>query len=606
MKKYLNEDLIKIIISVLLLILSFFIKIDLYKIIVLVVSYIIIGYEMYIESFKNIKEGEIFDENLLMIIATLGAFFIGDYLEAVLVIVLYQIGEYFSHLAVHKSKESIIKLMDLRVETVNLDTEKEVKVVEIEKVKVGDIFIVRPGEKIPLDGIIIEGESFLDTSSLTGESIPRKVTKDSNVLSGYINKNSVIKVKAISTYKTSTSQKIIDLIENSNNNKSETENFIRRFARIYTPTVVIIALFLVLIPTILGENFNTWLYRALVFLVTSCPCALVISVPLGYFCGIGKASKEGVLIKGSKELETLTNIDYVMLDKTGTITEGVFEVTKVNSKIKEKEFLKLITSAEVNSIHPISKAIKDKYNGELFDVKNYQEISGKGISCTIDKKEILVGNYKLLEENNIEYEKVKEVGTIIYLAQDNTYKGYLIISDKIKESSMSLKEIENTINKDIVILSGDNEDIVKDISKKVGVSKYYGNLLPIDKVNYVKEYKEKGKVMFVGDGINDAPVIKIADIGVSMGGIGSDAAIEASDIVLMHDDLTKIKIAINIAKLTKSKVTQSIIFSLSVKFLVLLLAIFGKTSVLLAVFADVGVTFLSILNVLLILTRKIK
>lgn len=606
MKKYINEDIIKIIISILLFTISFFIKVDFIKLVILVISYLIISYEMYIESFKNIKEGEIFDENLLMIIATIGAFFIHNYTEAVLVIILYQIGEYLSDLAVDKSKKSITKLMDLRVEKINLEINNEIKVVKIENVKIGDIFVVRPGEKVPLDGIVIEGESYVDTSSLTGESVPRKVRVNDNVLSGVVNKDCLLKIKATSTYKTSTSQKIIELIENSNNKKSKTEKFITRFAKIYTPTVVIIAFLLVLIPTFLGYDFQTWLYRALVFLVTSCPCALVISVPLGYFCGIGKLSHEGVIVKGSKELENLCDIDYIMLDKTGTITEGIFGVSKIKSKIKEEEFLKIVASAEKNSIHPISKAIEKKYNGKLYEIEKYKEIAGKGISCLIDNKQVLVGNTKLLDDNKIKYEKQNEVGTIIYLSVDEEYKGYLVISDKIKESSMNIKELENTINKEIIILSGDNENIVKDISNKLKIKKYYGNLLPIDKVNYVEKYKRKGKVMFVGDGINDAPVIKLSDIGVSMGNIGSDAAIEASDIVLMNDNLNSLNIAISIARLTNRKVKESIVFALIVKFIVLVLAAFGKTSIILAVFADVGVTFISILNVLTIFIKKIK
>jgi Cd2+/Zn2+-exporting ATPase len=604
MKKLLNEDLIKIIISTILFIISFFIDIEIYKIGILLLSYIIISYEMYIESIKNIRKGEIFDENFLMIIATIGAFFISSYTEAVMVILLFQIGEYFSDLAVDKSKASITKLMDLRVEKVNLEVDGEVKVVKTEKVKLNDIFIVKPGEKIPLDGIVVEGESFLDTASLTGESVPRKVKVNDEVLSGCINNDSILRIKATSTYKTTTAQKIIDMIENSNDSKTETETFIRKFAKIYTPIVVGCALLLVLIPTLMGLEFKTWLYRALVFLVTSCPCALVISVPLGYFCGIGKCSTEGILVKGSKELESLCNVDYLMLDKTGTITEGVFEVTKVETSMKEDEFIKIISSAESNSIHPIASAVKEKCKDTLYDISDYKEISGHGISCTIKGKSVLVGNDKLMNENKVTFKEAEDVGTIIYLAIDNEYKGYIVISDKIKKSSLNLKEVKKVINKDIIILSGDNENIVKDVAKKVGVKKYFSKLLPIDKVNHVKEYKEKGKVMFVGDGINDAPVIKMSDIGVSMGGIGSDAAIEASDIVLMHDDLENIKKSIEIANLTNRKVKESIAFALTVKIVVLILGVFGISTILLAVFADVGVTFLAILNVLLIFLKK--
>ena len=468
------------------------------------------------------------------------------------------------------------------------------------------VFIVKAGEKVPLDGVVVEGETYIDTSSLTGESVPRKVVKDENILSGCINKESLIKVQATTTSKDSTVQKIIDLIENSNEKKSETETFIRKFAKIYTPIIVVSAFLLVLIPTLMGYNFNDWLYRALVFLVTSCPCALVISVPLGFYSGIGKASKEGILIKGSSELEKLLNIDYLLLDKTGTITEGVFEVTEINTEMDKDKFLNIVASVEENSNHPIATAIKNKNKEKLLEVKNHKEITGKGLSCTINNKEILVGNDKLLTENNISFDKVNKAGTVVYLSINNEYKGYLLVSDKIKETSKSLSEVKEVIKQEIVILSGDNKNIVESVSKEVGADKYYGELLPEDKVEYVEKYKKQGKVMFVGDGINDAPVIKISDVGVSMGGIGSDAAIEASDIVLMRDDLSKIKTAVNIAKVTDRKVKESIIFALVVKAIVLLLGVFGLSTIILAVFADVGVTLLVILNVITIFYKKIK
>ncbi len=605
MKKLINKDLLIIIISSLMLIITIFVKNNNLKLLLIIISYIIISYTMYIESFKNIKKGEIFDENFLMIIATIASFLIKNYIEAVLVILLFQIGEYFSHLAVHKSKDSITKLMDLRVETVNVEKDKKIENIPIEKVNINDIFIVKPGEKIPLDGILVEGETYLDTVSITGESVLKKVRKDDYVISGCINKTSIIKVKAISTYKTTTTKKIIDLIENSNTNKSNTENFIRKFAKIYTPIIVLVATLLVIVPSCMGKDLTIWLYRAIVFLVTSCPCALVISVPLGYFCGIGLSSKEGILIKGSKELEQLNDIDYLILDKTGTITEGVFEVTKIKTKLKENEFLNIIASVEENSIHPIARAIKKENKDKLKTVKNYQELAGLGISCKIDNKFILLGNYKLLEKNNIKYPKEKDLGTIIYLAIDNIYQGHVIISDKIKESSLNIKELKKFIKKDFIILSGDNEEIVKEVANKVGINLFHGNLLPLDKVKYIKKYQQKGKVMFVGDGINDAPVLKISDIGISMGNIGTDAAIEASDIVLMNDNLLTIATAIKIAKKTKRKVVESIILALSVKFIVLVLGLFGMSTIYMAVFADVGVTFLVILNVLTIFYKKL-
>lgn len=603
MKKYINEDLIKIIISFILFIISFFVGNETIKLILIVVGYIIVAYEMYIEAFNDFKDGEIFNEELLMILATLGAFYIHSYEEALMVVLLFQLGEYLEDLAVNKSKASITKLMDLRVDMVNIEGKGKVK---LEEAKVGDIFIVKAGEKVPLDGIVVYGETYIDTSSLTGESVPRKVAKDENILSGCINKEALIKVQATTTSKDSTVQKIINLIENSNEKKSETETFIRKFAKIYTPIIVVSAFLLVLIPTLMGYNFNDWLYRALVFLVTSCPCALVISVPLGFYSGIGKASKEGILIKGSSELEKLLNIDFLLLDKTGTITEGVFEVTEINTEMDKDKFLNIVASVEENSNHPIATAIKNKNKEKLLDVKNHKEITGKGLSCTINNKKILVGNDKLLNENNISFDKVNKVGTVVYLSINNEYKGYLLVSDKIKETSKSLSEVKEVIKQEIVILSGDNKNIVESVSKEVGADKYYGELLPEDKVEYVEKYKKQGKVMFVGDGINDAPVIKMSDVGVSMGGIGSDAAIEASDIVLMRDDLSKIKTAVNIAKVTDRKVKESIIFALVVKAIVLLLGIFGLSTIILAVFADVGVTLLVILNVITIFYKKIK
>lgn len=604
MKKFLNEDLIRIIISTLLFIISMFLPTPI-KTIVLVVSYVFISHEIYMEAFEGLKEKDIFNENFLMILATLGAFAIGSYMEAVMVMLLFETGEYLSDVAVASSKKSITKLMDLRSETVNLFKDGVIEKVSIKKAKVDDIFIVLPGEKVPLDGIVIEGTSYLDTASLTGESIPRKVTTNDQVISGSINKDSILKVKATSTYKTSTASKIIDLIENSNNKKTNTETFIRKFSKIYTPVVVISALIIAIVPSLIVGDFKTWVYRALVFLVTSCPCALVISVPLGFFSGIGRASKEGILIKGSRELERLEDIDFLALDKTGTITEGVFEVTKVESKtLKEKDFITLVASAEANSIHPIAKAITNYCKEPLEKSTNHKEYYGKGISCTIKDKELLIGNKKLMEENKIEIPKEKTIGTVIYVAINKKYAGCIVIADRIKKSSYALNSLKEDF-KDIMILSGDNEDITKEIANEVKIDTYYNNLLPIDKVEKIKEYQKQGLVMFIGDGINDAPVIKTADIGVSMGSLGSDAAIEASDIVIMEDDLSKIKTAHNISKITKRKVKESIIFALIVKFIVLLLGVFGISTIWMAVFADVGVTLLAILNVLTIMWKKV-
>ena len=605
MKKYLNEDLIKIIISIILLISSVFIHNENIKLIVLIISYMVISINMYIKLIKNIKEFEIFDETFLMIIATIGAFFISSYVEAVMVMLLYQIGEYLSELTVSKSKDSIISLMDLRVDMALLDNNGSPKEVQIEKVKLGDIFIVKPGEKIPLDGIVVKGNSYIDTSSLTGESVPKRVRENDEVLSGCINKDGILRIKATKTSKNSTAQKIIELLESYNTNKSNEEKFISKFASKYTKIVVLSTILVVLIPTLLGANFNEWLYKALVFLVTSCPCALVISVPLAYICGIGKASREGVIIKGSKELENLSDIDYLMLDKTGTITEGIFKVNKIETIIKEEELLKIVASAEANSIHPIANAIKDEYNDKLYEVTDYKEISGQGISCIINNQKVLIGNEKLLKSNNIEFNKTTDIGTIIYISIDNKYIGYIVISDKIRKENKDLSILKKCIKKDIIILSGDNENIVKDVAKKVKIDKYYAGLLPKDKVKYVNEYKEKGTVMFIGDGINDAPVIKKSTVGVSMGNVGSDAAIEASDVVLMKDNLMKIKEVINISKFTKKKIKQNIVLALGVKFTVLILSLFGLSTILMATFADVGVTLLSIFNVLIIFKKKV-
>ena len=594
--KYLqNFDLQKIIISTLLLLISLLIK-ESISYIILGISYVIISYEMYINAFKNIKKGELFDENVLMILATIGAFYIGNTVEAVLVMLLYQIGEYLSDLAVERSKESITQKMDLRLEIAHIDN----KDVPIDSVKMGDVITVLPGERVPLDGEVIEGSAHFDTSSLTGEAKPINITKKDKVLSGYLNIDGKIKVKTTSTSKTSTAQRIIELIEDYDQEKSETETFIHRFAKIYTPIVVGIAFLLVLIPCLLGGDINTWIYRALVFLVTSCPCALVISVPLGYFCGIGKCSKDGIVVKGSKELELLSEIETIIFDKTGTITKGVFEVSEVRAEIDRKKFLQLVASCEENSLHPIAKAIKKKNKEKLLEVKNYKEISGKGISCLVDNKKVLIGNKVLMEENNITVPIIDTIGTIIYVAEDNNYLGSITVSDIIRLSSKKLR----SLNYPKVVLSGDRDEIVQKVAREVGIKTSFGNLLPEGKADKVKEYQKNGKVMFVGDGINDALVLKVADIGVSMGDIGSDAAVEASDVIIMDDDLSKIKQVIAVSKYTKKKVWQSIILALTIKILVLILGVFGLSTVLLAVLADVGVTLLAIMNVLLIFIKK--
>lgn len=605
MKKYINEDLIKILISIILFIVSLFTEAAEVNLALLAISYAIISTGIYINAYHHVKKKIFFDENLLMIIATLCAFAIGSNEEAVMVMLLFHIGEYLSDLAVDNSKKSITKLMDLRVEKANKLINGEIVEVDIKKVEEDDLLLVKPGEKIPLDGIVIEGESHLDTSSLTGESKPRKVSSNDKVLSGCINKENILTIKATSTYKTSTASKIIDIIEKSSSKKAETEKFITKFSKVYTPIIVVCAILLVVIPTLLGQEFNTWLYRALVFLVTSCPCALVISIPLAYFCGIGKASREGILIKGSKELENLENLDYIIFDKTGTITEGVFEVTEIYTvDIKENKLLQIAASAEEYSLHPIATAIKEKNESKLLPVEKYKEISGKGISCEVDGKKVLIGNEQLLKDNKVITLPVSENSSIVHITIDKEYAGYIVISDKVKKSSSYIIKLLKYINKDLVILSGDIESTVKKVAKKVGINNYFASLLPEDKVNKVKEYKKDGKVLFVGDGVNDAPVLKISDIGVSMGQVGSDAAIEASDMVIMKDDLSKIETAIKIAAYTKKKVKQTMTFALLIKFVILILGAYGISTIWMAVFADVGVTFLCILNVLTIMWKK--
>lgn len=603
MKKIkINEDLIRIIISTVLLVLGMIFNENIY---LLVISYVFVSKEVYFNAIKNIREGKIFDENFLMIIATLGAFYIGEYPEAVLVMLLFSIGEYLSDLAVDNSKKAIVELMDLRSDKINL---KDIGVTDVNNANVGDIFVVAPGEKVALDGIIIKGESHLDTSSLTGETMPRAVYKNSEVLSGTINLEGVLEVKATKTFETSTASRIIEILEKSEEKKTKTEKFITRFSKVYTPIVVLLAILIIIIPTILGGNFNTWLYRALEMLVISCPCALVISVPLGYFSGIGKCSKEGILVKGSNILDDLVDIKTIIFDKTGTITEGVFEVTKIYSvNNKDVELLKLAAEAEANSNHPIALSIKKAYGKEIKSkITNTKEISGAGISCIIGKDNILVGNKKLLKYNKIDVEENKELGTIVYVAKNKKLLGYIVISDKIKTNAKeSLDKLRSDGISNLVMLSGDAEEVVNIISKKLNLDKAYGNLLPQDKVNILEEYKMKNKTAFVGDGINDAPVIKCADVGIAMGGIGSDATIEASDIVLMKDDLSNLADAIKISKITKKIVLSNIIFAIMFKIIMLVLAILGITPIWLAVFADVGVTIISVFNSLRIFIKRI-
>ncbi len=598
-----NEDLIRILISAVLLIISIFLKnFKTAYLIVIVVSYVLVSKEVYENALKNIKKKEIFDENLLMIIATLGAFYIKEYPEAVLVMLLFSLGEYLSSQAVDNSKKAIIELMDLRSDKTRL---KNGELVSTKKVKLNDIIIVNPGEKIPLDGIIINGASHLDTKNLTGESKPLSVKKGDTVLSGTINIEGILEINSTSTYKTSTASKIIDIMEHADEKKAKTEKFITKFSKIYTPIVVLLSILIVVIPTILGCDFNTWLYRALEMLVISCPCALVISVPLSYFAGIGRASKDGILIKGSNELDNLSNIKTILFDKTGTLTKGVFEVTKINGNINE--VLKIAANAEAHSNHPIGKSIVSAYNKTLdMKITDYKEIAGLGISCKLNKEKVLVGKIDLLLENNIDVDKIDSVGTVIYVAKNNECIGSIIISDKIKDNAKeTLEDLRGELVENLVVLSGDKDEVVEDLAKTLNLDAYHAELLPEDKIKLLEEYQIFGQTAFVGDGINDAPVIKLSDIGIAMGKIGSDATVDASDIVLMNDDLSSITKAIRISKLTKRVILSNIIFAISFKLLMLVLAIIGITPIYLAVFADVGVTLLSVLNSLRIFKKDL-
>ena len=608
MKIKLNSDLIKIIISAILFILSLFFKDNIY-LILLVCSYLVVSYEIFIDAVKKIFQGEIFDENTLMIIATISAFIIGEYPEAVMVMLLFEFGEYLSDLAVDNSKESITKLMDLRSDYVNLKKGDKVEKVDIKKARVGDLFLVKPGEKVPLDGVIVSGNTSLDTSSLTGESIPKEVNVGDSVLSGFVNGSGLITVKATSEFSNSTASKIINMLENSNEKKTKAEKFITRFSKIYTPIVVLLAVLLVLIPMLLGEDFNEWFYKALVFLVTACPCALVISVPLGFFCGVGRASREGILIKSSNGLDSLNKLETIIFDKTGTITEGKFEVRNIVSNgVSKEELLKYAAYLEYYSNHPIALSIVKAYNDKIdeSEIKDYKELSGQGVKGIVFSKKLMIGSENLFSKEGIIVPKVKAFGTVVYVICDDKYIGYLVIGDKIKESANNLvNNLKNIGINRTVMLSGDNKNIVCEVANKVNIDEYYAELLPIDKVEKLKEIKKTTFTAFVGDGINDAPVIKEADLGISMGSIGSDAAIEASDVVLMHDNLSKIVVAIKIAKVTQSIVKFNIVFALGFKLLMLVLATFGFASIWMAVFADVGVTLLAVLNSLRIMKIQI-
>lgn len=580
-----------------------------------IISYLVVGFEILKKAVRNIFRGKVFDENFLMAVATIGAFAIGEFPEAVAVMLFYQVGELFQSYAVDKSRKSIASLMDIRPDYANIEKDGKIEKVDPDEVKIGDIIIVKTGEKIPLDGVVVEGRSSLDTMALTGESVPRVVKTEDEVLSGCINKDGLLKIRVTKEFGESTVSKILDLVENASSKKSKSENFITKFAKYYTPTVVIIAVLLAFIPPIILKDFSTfsvWLYRALSFLVVSCPCALVISIPLSFFGGIGGASKMGILIKGSNYLEALANTEIVVFDKTGTLTEGIFEVQDIYAEgIEKDELLRIVAHAENYSNHPIAKSVKKAYNKEIDEniIKNPQELSGKGIWARIDEKDILVGNEKLMLEEKIDFKKCDEVGTILYVAIDKKYVGYVLIADKIKQdSSKTIRELKAMNIKETVMLTGDKKEVGEYVAKKLNMDKVYTELLPDGKVEKVEELlkqkSEKGKLVFVGDGINDAPVLTISDIGVAMGGLGSDAAIEAADIVIMTDETSKISKAINLSKKTMRIVRENIIFAIFVKIAVLVLTAFGASTMWEAVFADVGVSVIAIINALRMLNIK--
>ena len=568
-------------------------------------SYLCIGRKVLSKAFLNLSRGEFFDENFLMMIATIGAFVIGEYPEAIAVMLFYEIGEIFQSYAVNRSRQSISSLLDIRADHANLVTDSGMQEVSPEVVSINDMIMIKPGERVPLDGEVVEGECYLDTSALTGESVPRLVTVGEEILAGCINTNAVIKVRVTKLVNESTVARILELVENASSKKAKTEKFITKFARIYTPIVVLVAILIAIIPTFIFQaDFSTWLYRALSFLVVSCPCALVVSIPLGFFAGLGGASKQGVLIKGGNYLEALNHVETVVFDKTGTLTKGVFKVNQIKAlNIVESQFIQLAAYAESQSTHPIATSIVEAYD-DVIDttiLSKYEEVAGHGVSVWVGDKHVLIGNAKLMNEANIEVEMVDAIGTIIHMAVDHVYVGYMVISDEIKETAKeTITKLKKCGVSKVVMLTGDYEGIAKKVGHELGVDEVYAGLLPHQKVEHVEQLlahqpKEKNLV-FVGDGMNDAPVLARADIGVAMGGIGSDAAIEAADIVLMEDNSIALVKAIKKAKQTSRILYQNIIFALGVKLLVMILVACGLATMWVAVFADVGVTILAVMN----------
>lgn len=612
-KKEINKDLIKIIIGVFVYAFGIYEmavgNTGTFGVVVFLAAYILIGGDVLLKAAKNLFRGQVMDENFLMSIATIGAIAIGEHSEAVGVMLFYKIGEYLQQKAVGQSRKSISALMEIKAEFANLVQGGKIIQVDPEEVEVGDVIVVKPGEKVPLDGIVTEGEAMLDTSAITGESVLRSVKPGEEVVSGTINTNALIYVRVTKEYGESTVAKILDMVENAGSRKSQTENFISRFCRYYTPIVVGLALAVAFIPPLVieGAVFRDWLYRGLIFLVVSCPCALVLSIPLSFFGGIGSASKNGILIKGSNYLEALRKVNTVVLDKTGTITKGVFKVTEINPVgMSEDELLRFAAIAEANSNHPIAKSIMESYNEKsneeikLSEIDKYEEIAAHGIKVLYNGKTILAGSSKLLDSENVKYEKIDEVGTTVYVAVDGKYAGCIVISDEVKEDSKrAIAEMRKVGITNVVMLTGDNEAAAAKIAEEVGLDKHYSGLLPNQKVEILEEIAKEnstGNTAFIGDGINDAPVLARADVGIAMGGVGSDAAIEASDIVFMTDELSKLPIAKRISEKTNKIVWQNIVFAMGVKVIVMLMSTGGVANMWEAIFADVGVALIAVLN----------
>ncbi len=600
-------DIAKILISGILFVLPYILKLEGYpRLLTFLASYLIVGYEVIIIAVKNILAGIPFDENFLMTLATIGAFIIKQYPEGVAVMLFYQVGELFQGMAVNHSRDSIRSLMDIRPDYANLVKDKEVVLVDPSQVHIDDYIIIKPGEKVPLDGIVVEGESSLDTSNITGESVPRSVKVGDDIFSGVVNNHGLLKVKVNKEFGESTISKILDLVENASSKKAPTENFITKFARYYTPAVVFIALGIGILPSLFfGEEWSKWAYRAFVFLVISCPCALVISIPLGFFGGIGSASKHGILIKGGNYLEALNDVDRIILDKTGTITKGVFKVTDIRSygDFSQEEILEIAAYGEAYSNHLIGKSILESYGREIQQryIEDYREISGEGIQVKLNGENIFIGNKSLMENKGISVVEQDFIGTIVYIAKEDTHIGTIVVSDELKEGiGEDIQRLKTMGIKETIMLSGDNIDIAQRVGELAGVDRVYGDLLPQNKVEILEEIiktnRDGKKTIFVGDGVNDAPVLARADIGIAMGGLGSDAAIEASDIVIMTDEIGKIATGIKIAKKTKKIVTENIIIALGLKLIVLTLGAMGLASMWQAVFADVGVSIIAILN----------